>query len=198
LPQARSEVGEEACGKFVPPTAVLAFWAILAAFRICKLQKTRGNRGSTPAAWEQAEHLRPPVRSLCRRRGATWKLHVLPTVKHAVTAILADARAAVGRRHRPEVSTIFENNCCLLRRGADPLPAEREHQGPDQVAPHLEGRPARPQEKHERVVGFFWFCVRQVGPAKPTQAMGRSSPSTPPPITSDSPSTPPSSTPVGG
>jgi hypothetical protein len=42
------------------------------------------------------------------------------------------------------------------------------------VAPDLEGQTARAEKKFERIIGFFWFCVRRGWlHENPTATMGR-------------------------
>jgi integrase/recombinase XerD len=127
-------------------------------------------------SWEQAEHLARQYEASAAGGRDMEAAMSLPTVKAAVDSYLADARARglVDDTVR-KLSTIFEKQL-LAFCDAEQIRFLRNVSTKDLTKwrrTWKDGQLAR-KKKHERVVGFFWFCVRQGWiPQNPTQAMGK-------------------------
>jgi integrase/recombinase XerD len=87
----------------------------------------------------------------------------LPTVKDAVDAYLADVRARglVDDTVRKTHDDLRKAAPDLSRGRRDSFPAGSQDERTDQWRRGWKDGSLARQKKHERVIGFFWFCVRQ-------------------------------------
>ena len=126
--------------------------------------------------WEDAEGIARQYEASAASGKDMEAAMSLPSVETAVAEYLADARArGLAEDTIRKLSTIFKKQL------VDFCKEQQIHFLRDLKTKELtqwrqgwkDGQLAR-KKKHERVVGFFWFCVRQGWiPQNPTQAMGK-------------------------
>lgn len=139
-------------------------------------RKGRFRVSAKTTSWEQAEGIARQYETAAAGGKDMEAAMSLPTVKKAVEGYLADAKArGLVADTIKKLTTIFEKQLLAFcekeqihfLRDLQTKDLTRWRQG------WKDGQLAR-KKKHERVVGFFWFCVRQGWiPQNPTQAMGK-------------------------
>jgi integrase len=139
-------------------------------------RKGRFRTSAKTTSWEQAEGIARQYEAAAAGGKDMEAAMSLPTVKDAVDAYLADARArGLVEDTVRKLTTIFEKQLLSFCEQEE-IRFLRDLKTKDLTAWRKnwkDGQLAR-KKKHERVVGFFWFCVRQGWiPQNPTQAMGK-------------------------
>jgi integrase/recombinase XerD len=139
-------------------------------------RKGRFRVSAKTTSWEQAEGIARQYETAAAGGKDMEAAMSLPTVEKAVEAYLGDAKArGLVEDTLGKLATIFEKQLLAF------CEKEQIHFLRDLQTKELtkwrqswkDGQLAR-KKKHERVVGFFWFCVRQGWiPQNPTQAMGK-------------------------
>jgi integrase len=127
-------------------------------------------------SWEKAEQLAHKYELAAETGEEVQRRITLPTVKEAVAGYLADAQArGLADASIEKLRQAFEKQL---------LPYANQHRivflrdfNPRNLTEWRAGWPDKPlakKKKFERVVGFFWFCVRQGWIRdNPTASMGR-------------------------
>jgi integrase/recombinase XerD len=139
-------------------------------------RKGRFRASAKTTSWEQAEGIARQYEIAAAGGKDMEAAMTLPTVKDAVDSYLADARARglVDESVR-KLSTIFEKQL-LTYCEQEQIRFLRDLSTKDLTKWRRGWKdgPLARKKKHERVIGFFWFCVRQGWtPQNPTQAMGK-------------------------
>ena len=139
-------------------------------------RKGRFRTSAKTTSWEQAEGIARQYEAAAAGGKDMEAAMSLPTVKDAVDAYLADARArGLVEDTVRKLTTIFEKQLLSFCEQEE-IRFLRDLKTKDLTAWRKnwkDGQLAR-KKKHERVVGFFWFCVRQgILKDNPTATMGR-------------------------
>jgi integrase/recombinase XerD len=139
-------------------------------------RKGRFRTSAKTTSWEQAEGIARQYEVAASGGKDMEAAMSLPTVKDAVDAYLADARARglVDDTVR-KLTTTFEKQLLTFCE-VEEIRFLRDLKTKEltQWRHGWKDGPLARKKKHERVVGFFWFCVRQGWiPQNPTQAMGK-------------------------
>jgi integrase/recombinase XerD len=139
-------------------------------------RKGRFRTSAKTTSWEQAEGIARQYEAAAAGGQDMEAAMSLPTVKDAVDAYLADARArGLVEDTVRKLTTIFEKQLLSFCEQEE-IRFLRDLKTKDLTAWRKnwkDGQLAR-KKQHERVVGFFWFCVRQGWiPQNPAQAMGK-------------------------
>jgi integrase/recombinase XerD len=139
-------------------------------------RKGRFRVSAKTTSWEQAEGIARQYESAAAGGKDMEAAMSLPTVEDAVDAYLSDARArGLVEETINKLTTIFEKGLLVFCE-QEQIRFLRDLHTKDLTKwrqSWKDGSLAR-KKKHERVIGFFWFCIRQGWiPQNPTQAMGK-------------------------
>jgi integrase/recombinase XerD len=139
-------------------------------------RKGRFRTSAKTTSWEQAEGIARQYEVAAGGGKDMEAAMSLPTVKDAVDAYLGDARARglvddtvrkLTTTFERQLLTFCEQEEIRFLRDLKTKELTKWRHG-------WKDGPLARKKKHERVVGFFWFCVRQGWiPQNPTQAMGK-------------------------
>ena len=126
--------------------------------------------GSKPRSWLAN------TRSLAAGEDEVKEARTLPTVKEAVKGYLADAEArGLAPATMQKLEHIFRKQLLGIRRQHRIIfLREVNVRNLTEWRPTWNDKPLASKKKFERVIGFFWFCVRQGWlQDNPTATMGR-------------------------
>jgi len=136
----------------------------------------RFRRSARTASWEKAEQLVRKFELAAMGGEEVKTIGKLPTVKEAVTAYLSDAKARglaestiekLQQIFRKQLLGFTEHNRLIFLR-------DLNVRNMTEWRSAWQDKPLAKKKKFERVVGFFWFCVRHGWLTEnPTATMGR-------------------------